>query len=207
MASHNPALWLIAGPNGAGKTTYAFRHVRAVSGSVHFVNLDEIARGISPLAPDAAPRTAARVALERIGELMDERKSFSIETTLAGLTHLQTIKRARSSGYAINLLYFSVREVETCLARIARRVSEGGHDVPSVDVRRRFTRSLANFPRYAATVDLWRVFDNQQIKPTVAAEGRMGCVSVKGDMSGLPAVLVAHLAAIPPCDEAVAAKN
>ena len=194
-----PTLWLIAGPNGAGKTTYAFRHIRAVSGSVHFVNMDEIARGISPLAPDAAPRTAARVALNRIDELMAENKSFSIETTLAGLTHLRTVERARTNGYAINLLYFSVRDVETCLARIARRVSEGGHDVPAGDVRRRFTRSLANFTRYAGIVDLWRVFDNEHIKPVVAAEGRRGCVSVAGELSELNAPLAAHIAAMPKC--------
>jgi predicted ABC-type ATPase len=44
-------LWLIAEPHGVGKTTYAFRNVPAVSDSMHFVNLDEIARGLSPLAP------------------------------------------------------------------------------------------------------------------------------------------------------------
>ena len=202
MAETRPSLWLIAGPNGAGKTTYAFRHIRAVSGSVHFVNLDEIARGISPLAPDAAPRTAARVALARIDELMVDRKSFSIETTLAGLTHLRTIERARSSGYAINLLYFTVRDVETCLARITRRVSEGGHDVPENDVRRRFTRSIVNFPRYSSAVDLWRVFNNDKQKPTVAVEGRRGCVSVEGDISELNGSLVANIAAMPLCVEA-----
>lgn len=44
MNAGGPALWLLAGPNSVGKTTYAFRHISAVSGSVHFVNLDEIAR-------------------------------------------------------------------------------------------------------------------------------------------------------------------
>jgi predicted ABC-type ATPase len=46
-------LWLIAGPNGVGKTTYAMRHLRAVLGTVHFLSLDEIARGLSPLEPRA----------------------------------------------------------------------------------------------------------------------------------------------------------
>jgi predicted ABC-type ATPase len=201
MLHPNPTLWLIAGPNGAGKTTYAFRHIRAVSGSVRFVNLDEIARGLSPLDPSAVPRTAARVALQRIDDLIGEQQSFSIETTLAGLTHLRTIEAARANGYGINLLYFSVRDVETCRARIARRVSEGGHDVPEPDVRRRFTRSLANFPRYAAAVDLWRVFDNENHKPTVAAEGRRGCVSVMNDMSRLPPALATQIAAMAPCPE------
>jgi len=57
--------WLIAGPHGVGKTIYAFKNVPAVSGSVNFVNLDEIARSLSPLDPRLAEREAARVALAR----------------------------------------------------------------------------------------------------------------------------------------------
>jgi predicted ABC-type ATPase len=49
MTEARPQLWIVAGPNGVGKTTYAFRYIRAVSGSASFVNLDEIARGLSPL--------------------------------------------------------------------------------------------------------------------------------------------------------------
>ena len=56
MGQTTPTLWLIAGPNGVGKTTYAFRHIRAVSGTTRFVNLDEIARGLSPLEPQAEGR-------------------------------------------------------------------------------------------------------------------------------------------------------
>ena len=67
MPNGSPTFWLLAGPNGVGKTTYAMRHLRAVSGSIHFVNLDEIARGLSPLDPSAAQADAARVALSRAG--------------------------------------------------------------------------------------------------------------------------------------------
>jgi len=42
-----PELWLLAGPNGVGKTTYAFGTLRALGRPVDFVNLDEIARGLS----------------------------------------------------------------------------------------------------------------------------------------------------------------
>src|SRR5690349_3239351 len=101
-----PALWIIAGPNGAGKTTYAFRHILAVSGSVRFVNLDEIARGLSPLDPAAEPQRAARIALALIDELIDRRISFSLETTLAGRTHLRTIAAAQVAGFRVNLLFF-----------------------------------------------------------------------------------------------------
>lgn len=197
----HPTLWLVAGPNGVGKTTYAFRHIRAVSGSTEFINLDEIARGLSPLDPLAQPQRAARVALQVTRALIEDHRSFSIETTLAGRTHLRTIARARMAGFAIHLLFFMVRDVGTCLARIARRVAEGGHDVPEADARRRFTRSIANIPAYVAAVDLWRVIDNNGPKPEVVAEGARGCRSVMGAMDGVPAALAERIRAMGVCGE------
>ena len=197
-------IWLIAGPNGVGKTTYAFRHIRAVAGSVRFVNLDEIARGLSPLQPDAERIEAARIALSRTRSLLGgngERADFSLETTLAGVTYLRLLEDAVERGWHVNLLYFAVASPETALARIARRVSEGGHAIPEADARRRFARSLANFPRYAALSTLWRVFDNNGSQPRAAAEGRAGCIAYSADLSGIPPALARSLGAMPPCSE------
>jgi predicted ABC-type ATPase len=194
-----PTLWLIAGPNGAGKTTYAFRHIRAVSGSVRFVNLDEIARGLSPLDPAAEPWRAARVALGLVDQLLAEGASFSLETTLAGRSHLRTIEAAARHGYQVNLLYFAVSDISVSLARIARRVSEGGHDVPEGDARRRFERSILNLPTYLAASDLWRIFDNNAAVPRTVFEGRRGCVAVRGDSAGLPKALTERIAVLPDC--------
>ncbi len=213
-----PILWLIAGPNGVGKTTYAFRHIRAVSGASEFVNLDEIARGLSPLDVEAGRLPASRVAIARIRDLFQARRTFSLETTLAGRTHLRTIARAKRSGFDVVVLYFAVAQVETCLARIARRVSEGGHDIPENEARRRFARSLVNVPDYFARADLWRVFDANR-RPVIVAEGRGDCLASLGSgdgdapqeagpeggdrhLGGLPAALAAHLRALPPCPEA-----
>ena len=95
MTETRPQLWIVAGPNGVGKTTYAFRYIRAVSGSTSFVNLDEIARGLSPLDPSGEQRRSARVALDLTRSLIAEHRSFSLETTLSGRTHLMTIAAAR----------------------------------------------------------------------------------------------------------------
>jgi predicted ABC-type ATPase len=199
-----PVLWLVAGPNGVGKTTYAFRHVRAVSGSAHFVNLDEIARGLSPLEPEIARRAAGRVAIERIAVLLAERQTLSLETTLAGRTHLRTIADARDAGFSVNLLFFTVPDVEICLSRIRRRVAEGGHDVPEADVRRRYARGLANLAAYVAAVDLWRVIDNALPALKVAAEGRMGCRSVLMEEMALAAEVRGTIQRLPQCAEAAA---
>ena len=200
--SDQRTVWLIAGPNGVGKTTYAYRHIRAVAGSVAFVNLDEIARGLSPMDPEAERAEAARVALRRIEARLRANghgSDFSIETTLAGLTHLRRLREARVRGWRVHLLYFAVASPEVALARIARRVSEGGHPVPEIDARRRFGRSIVNLSRYLAICDLWRVFDNNGLQPRAVAEGRVGCATFRGALADLPPELRHVLGALPAC--------
>ena len=169
--THAPTLHIVAGPNGAGKTTFAFRSIRTFSTSTQFVNLDEIARGLSPIDPLAQAERAARVALAMMASFIDAGQSFTLETTLAGRTHLRTIARARSAGFNVRLMFFAVSNPEECLARIARRVLEGGHDVPEPDVRRRFMRGLENLPAYTAACNLWQIFDASRPRPAVIAEG------------------------------------
>ena len=44
-----PRCIVIAGPNGAGKTTFAREFLSKEAGMVHFVNMDLLAAGLSPL--------------------------------------------------------------------------------------------------------------------------------------------------------------
>lgn len=169
--------WLIAGPDGVGRTTYAMRHLRAALGTFHFVNMDEIARGLSPLEPRAADRSAARVALSRARELIRARRTFAMETTLSGQAHHGLVGEAQAAGLQFGLLYFAVGSPEICIARVARRVREGGHAVAETDLRRRFTRSVANFGSYAHRATRWQVFDNTGLAPRTAAEGDRAAVT------------------------------
>jgi predicted ABC-type ATPase len=173
MASGNgaPVMWVIAGANGVGKTTFAKARIAAVSGSTKFVNLDLIAHGLSPLAPNQEQVRAARVALDMMRDLIARRETFAIETTLAGRGHKGLIAEAKAASFKVHLLYFFVSSPEEALRRIARRVADGGHDVPEADARRRFTRSLDNFADYARRCDLWRIYDTDGLEPRLKAEG------------------------------------
>lgn len=207
MGLDKPVLWFVAGANGVGKTSFAFRHIAAISGSKSFVNLDEIARGLSPLDPEVERVRAGRIALQILRETLsgpkDPPKAITVETTLSGRTHLKTMADAKSAGWLVHLLYFAVSTPEIALARIARRVSEGGHNVPEQDARRRFDRSLANLAEYVGACDFWRVYDNNSARPETAAEGRQGCMAwSSGAWEGLPEKLRQTLSDLPECAEA-----
>jgi predicted ABC-type ATPase len=158
-----PTLYLIAGPNGAGKTTFASRFLPEESGELEFVNVDLIARGLSPFDPDAAAAAAGRIALTRVGRLIRERKTFAWETTLSGRTTKAWVRKAKDAGYFIKLVFIWIQSLEESIERIQRRVREGGHDVPAQDVRRRFLKTLRNFFNdFCPLADAWKLFDNSK---------------------------------------------
>lgn len=162
MAKARPRCIVIAGPNGAGKTTFAREFLPHEAGVTHFVNADLIAAGLSPLDPPAAQVAAARILLKELDRLSAERKDFAFETTMSGMTYLSRMKRWRSQGYRIELVFLKLPSVDMALDRVAQRVKQGGHNVPTSDVRRRFKRGWRNFEAaYKSAVDSWAVYDNE----------------------------------------------
>ena len=154
-------LYIIAGCNGAGKTTASFTILPEIWHCKEFVNADEIARGLSPLNPESVAVQAGRIMLKRIDELLEQGQSFSIETTLATRSYVQLVKRAQTLGYTASLLFFWLNSPEVAIQRVAKRVSEGGHNIPTDVIRRRYQLGLSNFFNlYKDVVDTWTLVDN-----------------------------------------------
>lgn len=161
-----PTIYLIAGANGVGKTTFAREFLPKEVNCLRFMNADEVARGLSPFAPEAAAIRAGRVLIGEIRTALKSRDSFGWESTLAGRSHAPILKKARQDGYEIELHYLSVPSPLVCIDRVAQRVREGGHHVPAVDIRRRFRRSLANLiDIYLPLADRWTIWDSAGTKP------------------------------------------
>ena len=139
-----PNLYIIAGPNGAGKTTASYTLLPEMLNCINFVNADEIARGLSPFSPSTVDVQAARIMIQRTDELLEERADFAIETTLATRSYVGLIKRAHEKGYKVHLLFFCLESPEQAIQRVAQRVKEGGHNVPTDVIRRRFQLGISN---------------------------------------------------------------
>ena len=167
-----PILYIIAGCNGAGKTTASYSVLPDLLNCREFVNADEIAKGLSPFNPESVAIEAGKLMLQRIRLLLNQRKTFAIETTLATRSYASLIKDARSVGYQVVLLFFWLSSPEMAIERVAKRVSEGGHNIPVETIVRRYWLGLQNFfSIFAPIVDSWMFFENED-KTVLIANNR-----------------------------------
>jgi predicted ABC-type ATPase len=161
-----PRCIVIAGPNGAGKTTFARDYLPSIAGLIHFVNVDLIAGGISPLRPELAAVTAGRLVLRELDRLVEAKADFAFESTLSGLQYANRMQDWKAQGYSIEIAYLRLASRQLAISRVAARVKQGGHNVSRADILRRYKRGWTNFLElYRPLADHWTMFDNSGESP------------------------------------------
>ena len=172
-------IFIIAGCNGAGKTTASLNILPQILQCDEFVNADEIARGLSPFHPERVSLEAGRLMLERISQLMVKKATFAIETTLSTRSYVSLIKKAHKAGYQVELIFFWLASPEVAMQRVAKRVAEGGHNIPEDVIRRRYSAGIKNlFSIYNHEVDRWMLIDNNTGQSAVLAESNNGVTKI-----------------------------
>lgn len=163
-------LLIVSGPNGSGKTTLA--ELYAVEFGYPYIAADKIAAAIAPNRPETQRIEASRQFSVQVADIISQRHSVIIESTLSGRTFVRMIERAKRNAFSVSLVHLFLDSVNTCIARVAERVQKGGHDVPQEDIRRRFTRSAANFWNlYRPLCDRWLLLYNSISDAQLVAEG------------------------------------
>ena len=171
-----PELLVVAGPNGSGKTTLALAF--AADSGVPYLGADAIAEQLAPSDPSSARLESGRRFIDALDDHVARRESVIVETTLSGRTFSHVVANASRAGFAVTIVYLFLKSADACVARVAERVRKGGHDVPEVDVRRRYTRSLRNFwALYRGMADKWVIVYNETSQlQDVAAGARLDVV-------------------------------
>lgn len=78
------------------------------------------------------------------------------------------IRQWQNTGYRVKLIFLALNHVDEAIARVAERVRQGGHDVPTPVIKRRFDAGLENFHcLYAPLVDAWALYDNSGVEPVL----------------------------------------
>ena len=170
LQTEEPTVYVVAGPNGAGKTTFASEFLPSFVDCREFLNADLIAAGLSPFAPERENLRAGRLMLTRMRELMADRRDFGLETTLSGRSYVHIFSEMKELGYRIALFFLWLPTDDLAVTRVANRVRQGGHNVPTVDIRRRFVGGLHNFFNlYCPLVDSWWLYNASRLPPTRVA--------------------------------------
>lgn len=163
-----PVLHLLAGPNGAGKSTLYRALVRddLISADLVFVNADLFERDQLQHITDAAQRSeAARhwADAERAARLGGG-ESFVSETVFSHESKLALIDDAIAQDYVVALYVVALDDPQRLLARVQRRVSEGGHAVPPDKILARYPRTLENLSKAVGLASVAYLYEAREFE-------------------------------------------
>lgn len=159
---HKPELIMIAGPNGSGKTsiTQKFLHHEWAEGTV-YINPDQVANEkFGDWNSSEAVLKAANYCEQWREQCLREKVSFVFETVFSAEDKIDFLIRAKEAGFFIRVFFISTSHPAINASRIAKRVMEGGHDVPISKIISRYTKSIINCETIARLVDRLYVYDN-----------------------------------------------
>ena len=77
---------------------------------------------------------------------------------------LTFLKQAAQQGYAVVLCFIGIADAGRSEERVAMRVSQGGHDVPTDKLTARFPRTMTNLQQAIRELPCVLVFDNDDLR-------------------------------------------
>jgi predicted ABC-type ATPase len=154
-----PLIVALAGPNGAGKSTFYHAHLRRAG--LRFVNAGVLARALK-----IDPYEAAKVADSLRRELVRQRESFVFETVFSDPAgdKLGFLREAAAAGYTVVLCFIGISGADVSEQRVAMRVTQGGHDVPTEKLESRYPRTMANLKTALLEIGYVWIFDNDDLR-------------------------------------------
>ncbi|MCX6145745.1 MAG: zeta toxin family protein [Candidatus Kapabacteria bacterium] len=162
LEEFKPKLVIIAGPNGSGKTSLTYKILRHnwIEGCT-YINPDSIAQDMfGDWNSNESVLKAAQYSTNLREELLTNNQSMLLETVLSSDEKVNFIGRAINKGYFVRLFFVGTDSPIINASRIAKRVLNGGHDVPITKIISRYSKSIANCNIISTKVDRLYVYDN-----------------------------------------------
>ena len=180
MHKHQPIFFVFAGNNGSGKSTFRNLIIDKIGIDIN-IDPDAIARRIDPENPEGKRVAAGKEVIKSVNRYMEEGKDFSIETTLAGKNAIRQMQKAKAMGYKVTMFYVALSNVKQNIERVAMRVKNGGHDIPTEDIIRRNTTSFNHLYEYAYMIDNLVLIDNSKDNGELVLEINDGVINFEVD--------------------------
>ena len=148
---NRPKLVVIIGANGAGKTTWGGHHQDRLP--LRFYNADIIAEGLGNANSAVLQERARDLVDMEIEQRLRLGEPFGFESAWSGRSRPAIVRDASDRGYETYGIFLGTTHAALNIARVRRRVLEGGHLVPEREIVRRWTAAFENL------LAMWDVFD------------------------------------------------
>ncbi len=165
-----PIVLVFAGPNGSGKSTVT----KGFDIIGEYINADEIKKQKS-----CSDLEAAQFATALREDAVKNKRDFTFETVLSSPRNLELLKNAKMSGYRIEVVFVLTADPQINVSRVARRVKNGGHDVPKDKIISRYHKSLNNISKMLQIADIMWVVDNSTEKAELIIYSKDDEISIK----------------------------
>jgi predicted ABC-type ATPase len=141
---NRPSLLVIAGPNGAGKTSFTKQFL-----SLHlfdadkYVNADDIAQTMPGGWHNPENFYPAAQEADRLREMrLENGQDIAFETVYSSPGKLDFVRRAKTKGYFVSMVFLCADNPSIHAARVCQRVMQNGHSVPIEKIISRYARSI-----------------------------------------------------------------
>ncbi len=176
MIAWSPTLFIIAGPNGAGKSTTSAALLQPFNIKAFDYDKElEVAWGrfdFDPTIEDGVRESVGELFLQRKNTALQEKLDFAFETNYHHDSIVQTVNRFKEAGHQTVMIFLGLPSEESAIARVKRRVSQGGHSVDEKTIRERYRNGLLLLDRTFNIYDRMHLFLSQEnsIKPILTLE-------------------------------------
>ena len=185
-----PDLYVIVGPNGSGKSTIIENSGIADRCPI-IINPDNFVKKF-PDIEDMEQRyiAAMEYCREQREILLEQGVTFGFETVGTHEEKLDFIRRAKTKGYTIHVVFVDSGSAEKSIERVKQRVERGGHDVPADKIRKRYSRIIDLLPTYYEIADEALYIATWTKVPTIFANKYDDTIDINPDELFVPKQLI-----------------
>jgi predicted ABC-type ATPase len=182
-SAERPTFWIVAGPNGSGKSSlYGNTEIEAFDQSVWIINPDLLTQRIQQV--EKLPLDEANVqAVVRIEAWLEAsiraHQTVGVETVLSTNKYRRLVLDAKRRQFEFRLIFVILSSPDLNIRRVRLRVSKGGHDVPEVKIRERWTKSLGQLPWFWDQADQAVIYDNSGSVPRLVGRKQRGAIVIE----------------------------
>ncbi|MBJ9989495.1 MULTISPECIES: zeta toxin family protein [Paenibacillus] len=184
MNELSPIIYVFAGNNGSGKSTIRNLIIDRLGISVN-IDPDALARSIDADQPESRKISAGKEAIKLARDCIENKRDFSVETTLAGGNAIRLMKEAKNKGFEVTMFYVGLGDYRLNIERVAARVRNGGHHIPTEDIIRRHSTSMKNLHLNLVLIDYLIVIDNSEASGEIVLQAKNNVIT--HEVSHLPA--------------------